>query len=135
MARSLNKTFFRGNLTKDVEVRQAGTTNVAKFSLALNESWKDKTTGEYKNSVEYADFELWGVAAPVFAEKTSKGDLVFVEAKYTQQSWEDKEGNPRKSTIFRVQPGSWEVFGRQSASKQSGESESQNQEQTEEIPF
>lgn len=139
MARSLNKCLFIGNLTKDPEVREVGTTSVAKFSMALNKTWKDKSSGEYKNSVEYADFELWGVAATIFGDRASKGSQVFVEGEFTQQTWEDKDGNPRKSVVFKVMPNSWEVFGKRSASSEnegSSSSQTQNQQTVEdEIPF
>lgn len=136
MSKSLNKVQLIGNLTKDVEVRDVNATHVAKFSLALNETWKD-ASGEYKESVEYADCEMWGKVAPVFEGLASKGTKVYVEGKYTQQTWEDKEGNSRKSTVFKINPSSWILLTNKDSQKVSG---SQTEENTEsevedEIPF
>ena len=54
MAGSLNKVTLIGNLGKDPEIR---TTNdgreLANFSLATSESWKDKVTGEKKDKTEW----------------------------------------------------------------------------------
>ena len=44
---SINKVFLIGNLGKDPEVRYMPSGKaVANVTIATNESWKDKTTGE-----------------------------------------------------------------------------------------
>ena len=54
MAGSLNKVTLIGNLGRDPEIR---TTNdgreIANFSIATSESWKDKVTGERKDKTEW----------------------------------------------------------------------------------
>ena len=52
MAGSLNKVFLIGNLCADPETRMAGSTPVANFRIACNESWKDKD-GNKQERVEY----------------------------------------------------------------------------------
>ena len=47
MAGSLNKVTLIGNLGKDPEIRTTSDgRELANFSIATSESWKDKVTGE-----------------------------------------------------------------------------------------
>ncbi len=47
MARGVNKAIIVGTLGKDPEVKYtAGGSAIANLTVATNESWKDKSTGE-----------------------------------------------------------------------------------------
>ena len=51
---SINKVFLIGNLGKDPEVRYMPSGKaVANVTIATNESWKDKTTGEKQERTEW----------------------------------------------------------------------------------
>ena len=51
---SLNKVTLIGNLGQDPEVRSTQNGGeIATFSIATTESWKDKNTGERKDSTEW----------------------------------------------------------------------------------
>jgi single-strand DNA-binding protein len=51
MAGSLNKVVLIGNLGKDPEIRTTSDgKEIASFSLATSDVWKDKATGEKKNA-------------------------------------------------------------------------------------
>ena len=51
---SLNKVTLIGNLGKDPEIRTTGDgKEIANFSIATSETWKDKTTGEKKDKTEW----------------------------------------------------------------------------------
>ena len=54
MSNGLNKVLIIGNLGADPEIKytQAGSP-VANLSIATSERWKDKTTGEQKEQVEW----------------------------------------------------------------------------------
>ena len=50
MPKSVNKVILIGNLGKDPEVKYTPQgTAVARISIATNESYKDKTSGEWKD--------------------------------------------------------------------------------------
>ena len=52
MSKGINKVILIGNLGTDPEVRYMSNGNaVANFSVATNESWKDKQTGEIQEHV------------------------------------------------------------------------------------
>jgi single-strand DNA-binding protein len=105
----LNRTMLIGNLGKAPEVRRLENGNtVAKFSIATNESWKDKS-GEWQTQTEWHDIVVWGKLAEK-AETLDKGATLYVEGKLTHRTWDDKEGSKRKTTevvasYFRVVSG------------------------------
>lgn len=86
-----NKFIGVGNLTRDAESRMVGETEVAKYSVAIN-SRKDR--------VLYMDCDHWRVGGVL--PYLSKGTSVLVEGELEQQSWTDKEGNPRSKMILQV---------------------------------
>lgn len=94
----INKVILIGRCGKDPEVRnlENGQT-VANFSLAVVESYKDKTTGERKEVVEWLNIVLWRGLADVAAKYLHKGDLVYIEGKLRTRSWE-KDGIKRYIT-------------------------------------
>lgn len=88
----INKVTLIGNLGRDPEIRHLeGGIAVVKFSLATNESYRDKSTGEWKTDTEWHDIVAWRQLAERVAKDLHKGSLVFVEGKLTHRKWQDKE--------------------------------------------
>lgn len=94
MAGSFNKVMLLGNLTRDVELRQAGSTQVGNIGLAVNRSYKTQS-GEQRDETTFVDCEAWGRTAEVMAQYLSKGRPVFIEGRLKLDTWQDKEGNNR----------------------------------------
>lgn len=94
----VNKVVLIGHLGQDPEVRhlESGTV-VAKFSIATNERYKDKS-GELKTLTEWHDVVMWRGLAETAERILNKGKLVYVEGKLTHRKWQDKEGVTRRST-------------------------------------
>lgn len=68
MSYSLNMVQLIGNLGKDPEVRFTGDgTPVASFSIATNESWKDKD-GNLHEKVEWHNIVAWRKLAEICGE-------------------------------------------------------------------
>lgn len=99
---SVNKVILVGNLGKDPEVRytQEGAP-VASFSLATSEKWKDKS-GNAQESTEWHNITAWNKLADVCKQYLSKGSKVYIEGRIKTQTWNDREGNPRKTTNIVV---------------------------------
>ncbi|MEM1137269.1 MAG: single-stranded DNA-binding protein [Bacteroidota bacterium] len=97
----VNKVILIGNLGQDPEVRylESGSV-VAKVSLATTESYKDKS-GNRVDNTEWHDVEMWDGLAKVADQYLKKGDSIYVEGKIKTDKWEDKEGNPRRTTKIR----------------------------------
>ena len=93
----INKVILVGRLGKDPEVRNVNNTSVASFSIATSESYKDKTTGEKKETTEWHNIVMWRGLAEVAQKYLHKGDLVYIEGKIKTRSWE-KDGVTRYVT-------------------------------------
>lgn len=94
----INKVILIGNLGKDPEVRhlESGVA-VAKFSVATNESYQDKS-GQWQTVTEWHDVVVWRALAERAERQLRKGSLVYVEGKLTHRKWQDREGGDRYST-------------------------------------
>jgi len=93
-----NKVSLIGHLGKDPEVRrlESGAV-VAKFSLATNENYKDKT-GNWQTITEWHNIVAWRNLAERVERDLKTGSLAFVEGKLTTRKWQDKDGNDRYTT-------------------------------------
>ena len=98
MAKSVNKVILIGNLGKDPEVKfTPGGTAVAKFTLATNERYKDKS-GEWQDRTEWHNIVFYGRQAEIAGEYLKKGRQIYVEGRLQTRKWQDKEGQDRYTT-------------------------------------
>ena len=102
MANGYNRCEFIGNLGKDPEIRytQSGTP-VANFSLAANETWKDRD-GDKQEHTEWIRCVAWNKLAEICGEYLQKGSQVFCAGKLRTRKWEDREGVTRYTTELVV---------------------------------
>lgn len=93
----LNKATIIGNLTRDPELKSLPSgSKVATLSLATNSYWKDKTTGEKKEAVEFHNIVLFGRQAETAAQYLKKGQQAFVEGRLQTRSWDDTATGTKK---------------------------------------
>lgn len=94
----VNRVILVGRLGKDPEVRnlESGVA-VANFSLATSETYKDRTTGERRETTEWHNIVLWRGLAEVAQRYLHKGDMIYIEGKLRTRSWE-KDGITRYTT-------------------------------------
>lgn len=92
----LNRIIIMGRLTRDPELRrtQSGTA-VTSFSLAVEDDFKDKETGEKK--VYFIDCVAWRNTAEFICKYFTKGRTMAIDGKIQTRTWEDKEGSHRKA--------------------------------------
>ena len=99
MARGINKVIIVGNLGQDPETRYMPSGSaVTNFTVATNESWKDKQTGEQKDRTEWHRVAMFNRLAEVAAEYLRKGSQVYIEGKLRTRKWQDKDGQDRYTT-------------------------------------
>ncbi len=99
MARGVNKVIIVGNLGQDPETRYMPSGSaVTNFTVATNESWKDKQTGEQKERTEWHRVSMFNRLAEVAAEYLRKGSQVYIEGKLRTRKWQGKDGNNRYTT-------------------------------------
>ncbi len=99
---SVNKWIGIGRLGKDPEVRfTQGGKAVANFSIATDETYKDKD-GNKQKKTEWVNLVVWGNSVEAFVQPyLHKGDLVYVEGKLQTRSWE-KDGVKKYTTEINV---------------------------------
>jgi len=143
MALNLNKAVIAGNVGTDPEIRttQAGK-KVANFSVATNESYKDKQTGEKIENTEWHRVVVWGpLVEKVIEPYVSKGSPVYIVGKIKTRKWQDNEGNDKYTTEIIVSGNQCEfqLNGRHEGTSQGQVQEDQGgnypDEDEDEIPF
>lgn len=96
---SVNKVILIGNLGKDPEAKfLANGDAVTNITVATSESWKDKATGEKKESTEWHRVTFFGKLAEVAGQYLAKGSSVYLEGKLKTRKWQDKDGADRYTT-------------------------------------
>ena len=99
MARGINKVIIVGNLGGDPETRYMPSGSaVTNLTVATNESWKDKQTGEQKDRTEWHKVAMFNRLAEIAAEYLRKGSQVYIEGKLRTRKWQDRDGNDRWTT-------------------------------------
>lgn len=95
---SLNKVTIIGNLGKDPEVRYMPSGEaICNFSVACNEQWKKKDTGEKQEHTEWFRVTVFGKLAEVCSKYLTKGKQVYIEGKLRTRSYE-KDGETKYAT-------------------------------------
>ena len=105
----VNKVILLGNAGQDAEVRSTSAgKSVANFSLAINQSFRDKKDGNVQR-VEWVRCVAWGKLAEIAERFVTKGKQVFVEGRLQTRRFEDREGSPK--TVTEVVVASLRVLG------------------------
>jgi single-strand DNA-binding protein len=100
---SVNKVILIGNLGADPEVRTTSSGEcICNLRLATTEKWKDKTTGEARETTEWHRAVLYRRLAEIARDYLKKGSSVFVEGRLKTRKWQDKEGGERLTTEIEV---------------------------------
>lgn len=95
---SLNKILLIGNVGKDPEIRHGKDgSQIASFSIATSDTWKDKITGEKKEKTEWHNVSAFGRLAEIVGQYLKKGSTVYVEGRITTEKW-NKDGVDRYTT-------------------------------------
>lgn len=98
----VNKVTLIGRLGQDPEVRSFNEKNqIAKFSLATNEAYKDKG-GQWVENTEWHNIVLWGSLAERAEKQLKKGHLVYLDGKLSTNKWKDKNNDFQSRTEVRV---------------------------------
>ncbi len=105
MAGSVNKVIIVGNLTRDPDCKKMGNGSpVVNLSVATSESWRDKSTGERKEKVEYHRIVIFNEhIAKVAQNYLKKGSSVYIEGQLQTRKWTDQSGNDKYSTEIVLQ--------------------------------
>lgn len=96
----LNKAILMGRLTRDPELKRTqNDTAVASFTLALD---RDRKGANGERQTDFIDCVAWGKQAEFVKQWFTKGMLAVVVGRIQSRTWEDKNGNKRKSVEVYV---------------------------------
>ena len=99
MARGVNKVILLGNVGQDPQSRAMPSGKaVVNLRIATGKQWRDKTSGENKESTEWHTVVMFDRLAEIAAEYLRKGSQVYIEGELRTRKWQDKEGQDRYST-------------------------------------
>lgn len=90
---------FLGRVVRDPESKKVGESQLTTLSVAVNRKVKG---GE--NQASFFDLEAWGQQGDYITQYAKKGDVVYCDAEIKIDSYQDKEGNPRKATKYMIKP-------------------------------
>lgn len=93
----INKATILGNLGADPEFKETQNGALANLRIATNRKWKDKTTGEQQERVEWHRVVFFGRTAEVCRDYLTKGQQVYVEGRIETDKY-DKDGETRYAT-------------------------------------
>lgn len=97
---SVNKVILLGFVGQDPKISntQDGR-EIATFSLATNESWKDKSTGERKEKTEWHRIVVFSSGLVEVVKKyVKKGSSLYIEGAVRTRKWTDGFGNEKYTT-------------------------------------
>ena len=101
---SVNKVIIVGNLGRDPEMRTFPSGDqVANVTIATTDRWRDKNTGENKESTEWHRVVFNGRLAEIAGQYLRKGSQVYVEGSLRTRKWTDQAtGQERYATEIRA---------------------------------
>ena len=98
----MNQATITGRLAQEPEMSEIPETGtaVAKFTLAVTGSRKDKATGDQKT--EWIDCATFGKTAEIAGQYLHKGSRVLVQGDINTDKYDDRNGNHRSKTYISV---------------------------------
>jgi single-strand DNA-binding protein len=96
---SVNKVIIVGNVGRDPETRYMPSGDaVTNISVATSDRYKDKQTGEMKETTEWHRVAFFGKLAEIAGQYLKKGSQVYVEGRLRTRKWTDASGQEKYST-------------------------------------
>ena len=96
MSRGVNKVILIGTLGSDPDMKGDG--GIANVSIATNESWKDKDSGEKKERTEWHRCVAYGKKAEIAGQYLKKGSKLYVEGRLQTRKWQGQDGKDNYTT-------------------------------------
>ncbi len=102
---SVNKVILVGNLGKDPEIRSTKDgKEIASFSIATSENWKDKSSGERKSKTEWHRISVFSPGlVGIIKNYVKKGTKVYLEGQLQTRKWTDSNGVEKYTTEVVLQ--------------------------------
>lgn len=102
---AINKVILVGNVGRDPEIRTMTNGNdIATFSLATTDVWKDKTTHERKEKTEWHRIVVYSPGlANIVKMYVKKGTKLYLEGSLQTRKWVGNDGIEKHATEVVLQ--------------------------------
>ena len=102
---SVNKVILVGNVGQDPDIRSTSDgRELANFSIATTDSWKDKNTGERKDKTEWHRVVVFSQGlVGIIKNYVKKGSKLYIEGQLQTRKWTDNGGIERYTTEIVLQ--------------------------------
>ena len=102
---SINKVILVGNLGQDPEIRSTSDgREIANFSIATSESWKDKNSGEKREKTEWHRIVIFSQGlVGIVKNYVKKGSKLYIEGSLQTRKWTDAQGVEKYTTEIVLQ--------------------------------
>ncbi len=102
---ALNKVILIGNVGRDPEIRTMNNGNeVALFTLATTDVWRDKSTGERKDKTEWHRIVIYTPGLVGITKNfVKKGAKLYIEGTLQNRKWVDNQGIEKQVTEVILQ--------------------------------
>ena len=102
---AVNKVILVGNVGRDPEIRTMSNGNdIATFSLATTDAWKDKTTHERKEKTEWHRIVVYSPGlANIVKTYVKKGTKLYIEGSLQTRKWVGNDGIEKYTTEVVLQ--------------------------------
>ncbi len=92
----LNHIVIMGRLTRDPELRRTGSgVAVASFTVAVDRDFGNRESGE--KETDFIDCVAWRQTGEFISKYFTKGSMIVVSGRLQIRSWNDKDGNKRRT--------------------------------------
>lgn len=102
---SVNKVILVGNVGGDPDIRNTSDgREIANFSLATTDSWKDKNSGERKDKTEWHRIVVFSQGlVNIVKNYVKKGSKLYLEGQLQTRKWTDNNGVEKFTTEVVLQ--------------------------------
>lgn len=109
MAQSINSVVLIGNLTKDPETREAGSTTVTQLRIAVND--RKKVGDSWEDVAGFFDVDVWGQQGENCVKFLKRGRPVGIKGRLQFREWETNEGQKRSAVSIVADLGGVQFLG------------------------
>ncbi len=100
---SFNKVVLLGNLTRDPELKKSPAgVSVAKLRMAVNETYRDRQSGQPKEVTCFVDVAVWDKQADSCGQYLTRGSQILVEGRLVYEEWKNAQGEARNRLSVRA---------------------------------
>lgn len=100
---TLNKVMLIGHLGDDIKMHYFKADScIGRFSIATNEIYINKETGEKVTSTEWHNIVVRNKAAELCEKHLSKGDKIYIEGRIKSRQWTADDGSVKHTTEIQA---------------------------------